>query len=449
MTRPVNALQAAPSLGAISVSALDAVTAPRHRWYFLKEAFSPEIVKRALEDANCQPGDVIADPFCGSGTVPLQAALEGHHSSGVEVNPFLAFVARTKLLQCRPTALEDQLELAVKGARRGRKSKLIGFSTFTKRRGLPKWLFNDEVLQAFEGGWNSVTSSLKPTSAQQLAKLCLIGAAMDVCNAFKDGKCLRYRSDWKKRALGEAEFLSALEARVKTVAEDLKTAPLSEVNATIVRGDSRRRDIGRSFRLCVTSPPYLNSFDYTDVYRPELFLGKWVRDMAELRALRLRTVRSHVQVEWKDPVADDFGSHYAESIADLRPHAKALWNGRIPRMIQAYFEDMRDVLKNLRKRAADDASVWVVVSTSAYAGVEIPVDLIIADIACTENWYLREVSVLRYLGRVAGQQWSDLAEKKTRGPHLRESLIILDAKPRVNGKKVGATNGPSIRNTLH
>ena len=27
----------------------------------------------------------------------------------------------------------------------------------------------------------------------------------------------------------------------------------------------------KQFKLCVTSPPYLNSFDYTDVYRPELF----------------------------------------------------------------------------------------------------------------------------------------------------------------------------------
>lgn len=448
MTRRVYAPQPAPSLGEISVSALDSVTAPRHRWYFLKEAFSPEIVKRALEDADCHPEDVIADPFCGSGTVPVQAALEGHRSSGVEVNPFLAFVARTKLLQCRSTALESQVEAAVKGARRGKKSKLIGFSTFTKRRGLSKWLFNDEVLHAFEGAWNAVNGSSTP--AQQLAKLCLIGAAMDACNAFKDGKCLRYRSDWEERDLGQADFLSAFEARVKIVTEDLKIAPLPHVNAAIQRGDSRRRDIGRSFRLCVTSPPYLNSFDYTDVYRPELFLGKWVRDMAELRALRFRTVRSHVQVEWKDPVADDFGSHYAESIAALRPHAKTLWNGRIPRMIQAYFEDMRNVLKGLRKRAADDASVWIVVSTSAYAGVEIPVDLIFADIAATENWYLREVSVLRYLGRVSGQQWSDLAEKKTRGPHLRESLIILDAKPRANGKTIGATKGSAAASdTLH
>jgi hypothetical protein len=253
---------------------------------------------------------------------------------------------------------------------------------------------------------------------------------MDVCNAVKDGKCLRYRSDWKDEAFDTGDFVAALESRVKVMAKDLKDAPLNGSAVSIKRGDARKRTVGEQFRLCVTSPPYLNSFDYTDVYRPELFLGKWIRDMKGLRALRHKTLRSHVQVKWKDPRAEDFGARYTETMEAIQPRASQLWNGRIPRMIQAYFEDMRLVLRNLRAGAHKDASVWVVVSTSAYGGVEIPVDLIIADIASSCKWYLREVAVLRHLGRVAGQQWSELAEKKSSGPHLRESVIILDARPR-------------------
>ena len=43
--------------------------------------------------------------------------------------------------------------------------------------------------------------------------------------------------------------------------------------------DSRHHlpDSFAGFKLCVTSPPYLNSFDYTDIYRPELFLGGFVQ----------------------------------------------------------------------------------------------------------------------------------------------------------------------------
>lgn len=416
--------------GSISVSALDSVQRARHRWYFVKEAFSPDIVTYAARDAECGPKDLIVDPFCGSGTVILQSALDGHRAAGIEVNPFLAFVARAKLQQCKSSVLKETADVAVTGARRKGKSGLTGFSTFSKKNGASKWLFNREVLEAFEGAWQAICPPHKSSPVQQLIKLCLIGAAMDVCNAVKDGKCLRYRKDWENLAFDGNAFIAALESRVQIISDDLSNSALGRAPVTLTLGDARTRFIRGPFRLCVTSPPYLNSFDYTDVYRPELFLGKWVRDMQGLRSLRLRTMRSHVQVRWKDPTAIDFGAHYTDSMAAILPHSRQLWNRRIPLMIQAYFEDIRRVLNNLRSVADKNASIWMVVSTSSYAGIEVPVDLIIADIGSTCGWYLREVHVLRYLRRVACQQWCELAEKNAGGPNLRESVVILDARPR-------------------
>ena len=68
-------------------------------------------------------------------------------------------------------------------------------------------------------------------------------------------------------------------------------------------------------------------------------------------------------------------------------------------MIQAYFEDMFNILKLLKQKAMKDAQVWFVVSNSAYAGLEIPVDLIIGDIASKAGWYLKEIGVLRYINK--------------------------------------------------
>jgi len=423
-----------PSVAAITtVSALDAVTKPRHRWYFFKEAFSPDVVDKAVADAGCQPGDLVVDPFCGSGTVPLQAAFAGQPSVGREVNPFLAFVARAKLADCRVQPFQRAADAVLASARRGMTSPLSTFSTFAEdslqAQKQEKWLFNRAVLESFEGAWCAVGAT--KTASSLLVRLCLLGAATDVSNATKDGKALRYRSDWQNRAFGSDNFIDAYLKRVDDVAADLRVCPIDAKSSTIRLGDSRKGAPSEKFKLCVTSPPYLNSFDYTDVYRPELFLGKWVNSMEQLRALRLRTLRSHVQVHWPDPTEDDFGTHYREIVEQLRAAKSSLWNARIPVMVQAYFQDIRHVLKKLRAAARDDASLWLVVSTSAYGGVEIPVDLIIADIGSKCGWYLREVSVLRHLGRVAGQQWKELSEKKENSsPHLRESVVILDAAPK-------------------
>jgi hypothetical protein len=96
-------------------------------------------------------------------------------------------------------------------------------------------------------------------------------------------------------------------------------------------------------------------------------------------------------------------------------------------MVQAYFEDMAHVLTRLRAFALPGASLWMVVSTSAYAGVEIPVDLILADIGSDTGWNLREVVVLRHL-RSSGQHWRTIhgAEPLSTAPLLRESVVILD-----------------------
>ena len=81
--------------------ALEGEFYPRHRWYSIKEGFSPELVKQAIRESECEEGDLVVDVFCGGGTTTLTAVTEGRAALGFEVNPFLAFVSRAKLIQCR------------------------------------------------------------------------------------------------------------------------------------------------------------------------------------------------------------------------------------------------------------------------------------------------------------------------------------------------------------
>ena len=408
-------------------NAADLPAMPRHRWYFVKEAFSPVLVERAMESAGCSEGDVVLDPFCGSGTSLLAAAGKGAATIGCEVNPFLAFVTRTKLSDIGNRSLKKHAPAVKKGVERGRKSILEGVSTFTASKGRDKWLFNTEVVRSFEGGWSKTTEI--PTPTRNLLRLALIGAAMDCCNATQDGKCLRYRKSWEDENFGRQEFLARFDVRLGQMQEDLRTERLTSLDNRVLQGDCRQTLKSRRFRnfkLCVTSPPYLNSFDYSDIYRPEMFLGKFVADAAALRAVRLRTVRSHVQVSWKQPIDDNFGPLYHDSVSTLLDRKKSLWDQRIPTMVQAYFEDMRNVLHGLRKHATDEAQLWIVVSTSAYAGVEIPVDLIIADIAVKVGWTLREIGVIRNL-RSSVQHFKSVEGDYKNLLQLRESAVVLAA----------------------
>ena len=399
---------------------------PRHRWYRMKESFSPAWVKEVVSSETSSDRDIVFDPFGGCGTVTTTASVVGLDSLSYEVNPFLAFAARSKLTRARSSVLKRQLTRVRKAILENRvRSPLIDYSTFARtndRRGL----FNEAVLNAFETGWRA-TFNVSP-GYKRLLRLALIGAAMDCGNFVRDGKALRYRQRLLDCEYDETSLCEALVARVAEMAEDLGESSGSLRRVGRVRtGDSRTllaTNKSVSFGLCITSPPYLNSFDYSDIYRPELFLGKFVSTTQELRQIRLATVRSHVQTSWFKPVGDSFGALFSEAINGVREHGSELWDHRIPTMIQAYFEDMHGVLKRLLIHGKPNASVWVVVSTSAYAGVEIPVDLILAEIGERCGLSLRQVHVIRHM-RSSGQHWRTSGRRTSRPP-LRESLIVFD-----------------------
>ena len=398
-------------------NAVDTRNLPRHRWYFYKEGFSPSIVKKAIKESELASDDIILDPFNGSGTVTLTASMEGIKSVGFEVNPFTSFLSQVKTINFTKNNFRKISDLALKNAENGAISHLENYSTFTENnhKGKNKWLFNKDVLRAFAGGYNNLG---KQSKSSKLVKLALISAIMKNSNAKKDGKCLRYKNNWKSINYDKYSFLESLEANLQIIKNDLDKRV--EEPPVIKTGDSRTliKELDSKFKLCITSPPYLNTFDYTDIYRPELFLSGFINSGEELRKLRYETVRSHVQIEWNKPKLKDFGPHFNDVFRKISDKKELLMHKNIPDMIAAYFEDMQKIFIDLKEKAAEGASLWFIVSTSAYANEHIPVDLILADIATKVGWKLKEIGVLREIYKRRTRYSPDIKK-------LRESVVIL------------------------
>lgn len=395
---------------------------PRHRWYVFKEGFSEELVNEAIKDAYGDSRKLhILDPFAGSGTTVVTAGRTGHNATSVEVNPFLAFASRAK---CAPggwdrSVFRLELERLLDSSQHETPSPLEGKSTFTQRPGLKKWLFNRSVLRGFTALDQALDKESKYYGPLRLA---LIASLMQCCNAKRDGKCLRYRRGWRGFGLTSADLRSVFRERAELVVDDVVQHSFNAERIEVITGDARQCLKGlesQKFDLIVTSPPYLNSLDYSDVYRPELFAGGFVDNNDELRDIRLETIRSHVQVAWEP--SQTVSSPILPPLVDYLSKQE-LWDKRLPSMVQSYFTDMATVLRQAAPLLKPGGKAWIVVSTSAYGGIEIPVDLILADVGTRNGWQLVGVYVLRQL-RTSAQQWNQL-QAGTKKP-LRESLIIL------------------------
>jgi len=400
-------------------NAVDTKDLPRHRWYYYKEGFSPTLVKTAIERYNLHTNNIIIDPFNGSGTVTLTAAENNIPSIGMEVNPFTSFVASTKAKNTHLKKLTELFERTLKRIEASNVSELEKYSTFSELSGKEKWLFNLDVLRAFSGGLKFLED--KKSNAKNILKLALLSSIMKNSNAKKDGKCLRYKTNWQNLNYNKSTFIETFKKEYYLIQEDIKNVKI-KINPEIYTIDSRKgiNEINKKFDLAITSPPYLNTFDYTDIYRPELLLGRFIKDSYSLYRLRINTVRSHIQAKWNLPNVNGIECILLKDIYQrLNSKKEKLMDSKIPLMILAYFEDMKIVFQQLAMKANKNAHLWIVVANSAYANEEIPVDLVLTDIAAKNGWKLQEIGVLREIRKRKTKYSPDITK-------LRESIIILE-----------------------
>lgn len=73
-----------------------------------KGKFYPQLAKSLLNSSGITLGATVLDPYCGSGTVPLECLLNGYRAYGFDLNPLAAKIARAKtgVVQSDPLIVE-------------------------------------------------------------------------------------------------------------------------------------------------------------------------------------------------------------------------------------------------------------------------------------------------------------------------------------------------------
>lgn len=93
-----------------------------HYLFRFPAKFHPPAI-RCLIDRFSRAGDTILDPFCGSGTLLVEAVVAGRHAVGVDIDPVATFVSRVKSKPIDPTLLERRAKQLTKSVHSVRRSK--------------------------------------------------------------------------------------------------------------------------------------------------------------------------------------------------------------------------------------------------------------------------------------------------------------------------------------
>jgi hypothetical protein len=280
-----------------------------------------------------------------------------------------------------------------------------------------RWIFDEPVgrrLLAFR----LAIESLPDAAARRLFTVLLGGIMIGVSNAVVNGKGRRYRRGWDARRRVGADVDAAFaEAATAAITEIDKFARRRESGYEIVRGDCRGAlAVCGSCDIAIFSPPYPNSFDYTDVYNIELWMLGYLTDAEGNRRLRQSTVSSHVQVDRAFAAAPTGSVLLDETMAALESARAKLWNRRIPEMVGSYFNDMGGVISEVAAALAPQGTIWMVVGDSRYANIPVPVAEILTELAPVLGLEVDRLEVLRDM-RASAQQGGQR--------QLAESLVVL------------------------
>lgn len=392
---------------------------PFQRWHHFKEAFAPELVARAIQESK---RSVLrcADPFGGSGTTALACQFLGVEPVTIEVNPYLADLIEAKLSSYDSDELVRSLGKLIKSVE-GSRPSLRRFSglpaTFIEAPEKERWVFHKSVARRISAYLDAI-DSLPDPSHRRFFRIQLGGMLVHVSNVTINGKGRRYRRQWESRLIERDEFDTLFcDRSQRAILETHAHRFRRERRFSLLRGDCRSSvsKIG-TIDGAVFSPPYPNSFDYTDVYNIELWMLGYLTDSSENRALRSSTLCSHVQIKRDFPPAPSGSSRLARALSRLKKSRGDLWSPWIPEMVGGYFNDMKQTYEALHQRLAADGETWAVVGDSQYAGVHIPVAEILADIAPSMGYRVVNIESFRSMRSSAQQGGNE---------ELDESLLVL------------------------
>lgn len=442
-----------------------------HGLHRYKGKFYPQLCRSLINIAGIEAGDLVLDPFMGSGTTLVECAISQIDSVGFDLNPLARLIASTKL-----ELLQVSMDALLAGLRRfevalARECRVVGLSwagfaslepegdrsfpatTLAEECGLPeaaeeirRW-FPAAVCQKLVVVLRALKRVQRP-ALRGLVKVCLSDQIRSVSQ--QDPRDLRIRR--RAQEIKDAPLLTRLSEKLIKEMEKLVAGvevlggPVKVRIASAELRDARTLDRRRhpvfSVRrvdAIVTSPPYANALPYIDTDRLSLLvlglLSSRARNHLQKQIIGNREIhdreRRVLETEMEGPRGlRTFPAAVANQIRRIlrenKRHPVGFRRRNVPALLYQYFRDMRMVMRNLHAVVRNGGRAFVVLGDSTTElgnGTELTIRTTdhLAAVAEQVGWHIEDEVPITVTTE-------DLAH--SRNAITRNSILILERKSR-------------------
>lgn len=332
----------------------------------------PQVAHRLIEEYS-KEGDVVLDPFCGSGSVLVEAKITRRYSWGIDLNPLAVLIARVKTTPINPSILYKEYHSLIEQIREMHDYE----ANLPQFFNLHFW-FKESVIKSL-AKIKAAVDKIEKTEVREFFRVTLSEVVRLSSNS-RSGEFKLYRYPESKLKDYDPDplqlFMGKAEMSIAGMKNFHKACPI-DVWSKVIEADSTKpveAIVPGSVDIIVTSPPYGDSRTTVAYGQFSRLSSQWLGLMAgKPRNLDNEMLGGRIhaknEIELISPTLDIMMDYILEKDATRA------------RQVQSFYIDLYHSLKNMADYLKVGGHTCIVVGNRRVKGIQLSTDIITCEIA--------------------------------------------------------------------
>lgn len=366
-----------------------------HAWHPYYAGYSEKFVLSTIEYLKLSQDDLVLDPWSGSGTTNYVCELRNISSIGLDINPVMSYFGQAKSGFILSLLKQYKVELQV---------KIIQNSQKIQQDFEYNLLLHNFVLPCLAKNLISVVKAINscnyPTYNFGVLDrlfienrsrpnpllaffLCALFITARKLSSYKSGsnptwfKKIESKQSYTLKEVQQS-FLIICDRMYETLLNS-SISPNSQLLHTNYNADAKQIPFkNEQFDAIITSPPYLTRIDYAMSTQLEILL---LKDEQYLRELRINTMGAPVIRNNLIAAKSYWGQTCNDVLNKIANHSSKASKTYYWKNIVQYFDDAWQILNEIYRVLKTDKSALIVIQSSYYKDIEIPLNQIYIEMA--------------------------------------------------------------------